>query len=203
MSTRKVRFPLHNDYFVQTIFAVVNAYVPFLIRLDILWYHQFNINTNTNSLESCVHKCTLLITYKFRHASVDFSPYRILLTRSELRRLHLHFMHLSADELIRLLWWALPRTKTLETEQIIGEISDACATCQEYRPSPLCFRTCIFPDKVIFNYELAIDIMLIDEVPILHIADSHTHFQNAVVSRSRSVQESWNAFIECWATVYI
>lgn len=40
------------------------------------------------------------------------------------------------------------------------------------------------------------------KAPILHIIDGHTHFQNALLLKGESARHVWDAFIECWSTLY-
>lgn len=54
-----------------------------------------------------------------------------------------------------------------------------------------------------FNHELALDLMWIEENPILHVMDTHTHFQSAYVLRSKRAEDIWFAFVEFWAALYV
>lgn len=56
--------------------------------------------------------------------------------------------------------------------------------------------------QVILSYEIAMDVMWLERTPIMHIVDTHTASQNAVVLRGKKPEDLWRAFMACWATVY-
>lgn len=117
-------------------------------------------------------------------------------------RLHKHFFHPSAAKLYNVLKRSNPEKANEATLTILKEISRACATCQRFAPKPLSFQVTI-PGDVVFNNELALDLMWIDGRAVLHIVDVHTHFSSAVFLRGQDVTDVWNAFVEGWSSVYI
>ena len=59
------------------------------------------------------------------------------------------------------------------------------------------------PDGIVFNQKLAIDLMFLNKQPVLHVVDTQTHFSAAMFLREQSTDAVWNAFLYCWATLYI
>lgn len=47
------------------------------------------------------------------------------------------------------------------------------------------------------------DLKWVEGNPILNIVDTHKHFQNATVIRSKRAEDLRFAFVECWASVYV
>lgn len=63
----------------------------------------------------------------------------------------------------------------------------ACETYRTFSKPPFRFGDYLLPDKIVFNPELAIYLVWIEGKPVLHIVDTHTHFQNAIPIRSKRV----------------
>ncbi len=47
------------------------------------------------------------------------------------------------------------------------------------------------------------DLMWIDKKAILHVLDLVTKFSSAIFLSNQTVEEVWDAFISCWASLYI
>lgn len=78
------------------------------------------------------------------------------------------------------------------------------------KSTPRRFKVSLLDDKIIFNGFVALDLMWLDihkkrkrKVPLLHIVDTQTHFQNAVFLKGESVRDVWDGFIEAWSSVYV
>lgn len=69
--------------------------------------------------------------------------------------------------------------------------------------NPFRFRASIPPDKIVLDHEVSMDLLWLEDVPILHIVDTHANFQSATVLRSKKPIDIWFTFIECWATLYV
>lgn len=93
------------------------------------------------------------------------------------------------QKLFNLLKRARPERADNNVNSVLQQIPKACEACRNHSVKPFRFRAALTPDKVIFNHELAIDLMWIDGNPTLHVVDTHTHFQNAVVLRSKSARD--------------
>ena len=61
----------------------------------------------------------------------------------------------------------------------------------------------ILRDDVNFNYSIIVDIMYIDNSPILHIVDEATRFQAAKWLSNISAKHTWDILRLCWIDVYI
>ncbi len=56
--------------------------------------------------------------------------------------------------------------------------------------------------KIVFNREIAMDIMKIGEHKLLRVVDTGTHFGAAQFLDSEDVQSVWQALLKCWVLVY-
>jgi hypothetical protein len=94
-------------------------------------------------------------------------------SRAQLHRLHKHFFHPSAANLLNLLWRGYPESLKKDTRRILQEISSSCETCVRYSSAPIKFQVRI-PDEVAFNKEIRIDLMYLSEagkpLPVLTVA---------------------------------
>jgi hypothetical protein len=84
---------------------------------------------------------------------------------------------------------------------LIEDISKACSTCQRFTPKPLSFQASM-PKGIVFNRELAPDLMYLEKQLVIHVVDTQTHFSSALFLRRETVEMVWYAFLECWATLY-
>lgn len=47
------------------------------------------------------------------------------------------------------------------------------------------------------------DLMWLERNPILHVIDTHPHFQNATVFLIKRAENIWTAFVECLDSMYV
>ena len=119
-----------------------------------------------------------------------------------MEKLDIKMSHPPAQRLLQMLRTAKP-TRSSSIRSTLNEITLACNLCKEFHSSPFRFRAALSPDKVIFNHELAMDLMLIDGNPVLNVVDTHTGYQNAVFIDENTSDNLWDHFLLCWATVYV
>ena len=100
----------------------------------------------------------------------------------------------------------LKRSRPEDTDnsvfKMLRAITRACEECRHHSLKHQ-FRALLTPDCVIFNHEIAIDLMRLEGKPFLHIVDTHTHFQNAAVLMSISTGDIWNGYVKGWDSVCI
>lgn len=88
-------------------------------------------------------------------------------------------------------------------KNMMESISQCCPECQSYSATPSRFRATAPPEEVTFNVEVHVDLVRLEELPILHVVDTHKRFQGAVLLRSKSAEPILDAFLECWYTLYV
>jgi hypothetical protein len=140
------------------------------------------------------------------HVHLDFSPptdaQRPFFTELQLQKLHRALFHPSAAKIYKLLKRADPAKSHPDTMDVLKKISDARHCCQSYADAPTSFKI-RFPDEVVFNRELRMDLMFIDRQPILHIIDAAPGFQAAAFLEGEYASTIWNAFVLCWSRLFI
>ena len=60
----------------------------------------------------------------------------------------------------------------------------------------------MFPDKVVFNHKVRLDLMYLDGRQVLHIVDVGANFSAAQFLNSQGVNSVWNSFLTSWSTTY-
>jgi hypothetical protein len=96
------------------------------------------------------------------------------LIETKLRQLHKRFDHSS----IRKFHDLLKRFEHEVKKAALKKLIKFCTFCQKYVKSSKRFKF-ILRDDVNFNYSVIIDVMYIENSPILHVIDEITRFQVA------------------------
>jgi hypothetical protein len=113
------------------------------------------------------------------------------------RKTHRNLFHPSSRKVYELLKRADLNNLRGETLGILEEIWKSCHTFMKTSNAPRRF-TVRFPDEVIFNCMVFIDLMLLeDRRPVLHVVDASTTFQVAILLTGEDVASVWNSFVLC------
>lgn len=190
---------------------VVNQDLPFLIGLDVLDSERLNVLTVTNELE-CVQSGRSMgwmmpVVRRGGHVHLDFVPpnaaTRAFYSENQLTRLHRALYHPSATKLYALLKRADPDKLPADTRDVLEKISRACKSCEKFEDAPSSFKI-RFPDEVMFNRELRIDLMYLEgRKAVLHVVDAGTSFQSAVFLDGEDAASVWNGFVKCWSRLFL
>ena len=195
---------------------VVSADVPALVRLDFLDYHSLLVDTVTNRLTKRVivpdddrqqyvmDEWHMPLTRKHNHVYARMAKLapQVLYTRQQLQKVHRQFAHASAESLFKLLNTADKDKLTPETYHNLQEITRRCDPCQRIANSPLRFRVSLGSENLCFNETVFIDVMYIENRPVLHNVDSATHFSASRFLPDMSVKTVCSTIVECWASIY-
>ena len=166
-------------------FHIVETNTPFLLSLHNMDRLKVYLNNVSNLL--ITPSTTIPVVRRFGHPfllwkdclnsfiTVLFNSNPCFLTDTELRQLHRRFGHPSSERLYQLLHRAghedVQRTA-------LKKLTKFCTFCQKYGKSPGRFKFNL-RDNVEFNYSIIVNIMYIDNSPILHVVDESTRFQAA------------------------
>lgn len=202
LGTIEIRLPTPDGSFLAMEVDVVDAYVPLLMGIDTLDREQLVADNVENVLDSRRYGWKIPIARRNGHMYVQWNAKTLMFTRSELKKLHLHFFHPSARKLFNLLKRTDPTKATGDTMTMLEEISKACSTCAVYSPGPRRFRVSLPKGDCVFNHTLAMDLLWLDGDPALNVVDVDTHFSSAIFLRVKSTRDVWNAFVVCWASMY-
>lgn len=120
---------------------------------------------------------------------------------SELEMLHRNIFHPLAGKMFALIRRAEPQHASPSVWAMVDRRISSCAACRTFATPPFRFRAYITPDKIVFNQELVIDLVWLEQQPFFRIVDTHNRFQGAVVLRSKRGEGIWQAFMQAWVTV--
>ena len=187
---------------IEHCFDVVQADIPMLLGCDFFDSNQFYTDNIENILVKKQLKYSMPLVRKFGHMYLECDSAEVLYTRSELKKLHLHFKHLGTDKLLNLLKRSQVKDVDASTRRMLEEIVESCETCMRFSRPPQHFRVTTPPDKIIFNEEVTLELMWLEGKAILHFADCHTRFNSASQLKGRNVGYLWEAFIKCWSGLY-
>lgn len=182
-------------------FHIMPSSTPFLLCLQDMDALGVYLNNVTNMLVISGKNLTIPIIRKWGHpwffirkeeASVAF------LTQKEMFRLHCRFGHPSVSRLYKLLHRSGhdAEMETLET------IKKFCHYCQVKGAAPQRFKFTLKKDRE-FNYEIIVDIMQLENQPVLHVVDWATSFQAARFLPEQSAKVTWETLRACWIDTYL
>jgi hypothetical protein len=193
---------------IEILVDVVDAPVPFLIGLDILDEYKLVCNNVDNRLErrelcngtESSIRWTIPIVRKGGHLFVECNRISsVLMSDVQLLKIHKQFGHPSPEKLYDLIRRADPETDVKKAT--LQGISRECGTCQRFSKKPLCRQVSLPNDNVIFNRQVDLDILYINQKAILHMIDHDTRFAAARYVRE-STENIWETFIQAWVLVY-
>ncbi len=98
---------------------------------------------------------------------------------------------------------AQPNQVDEATRKLLEKITKACETCQTFSAPPQCFRVSLPPSDIVFNREVALDLMWIEEKAVLHVVDIETGLNSATFLSYQTVEAVRHVFVICWAYLYI
>lgn len=202
--TFEFRIALNKHSYIPIYADIMETDVPLFIGLQDLKQNGLLLIYLEDVLIHCPKKKTRCpVSYKNGHVFIEWYYTKVYFTRAELMRLHLLLLHPSTDKLFQLLKRAQPEKVDESIHRMLHQISMACEQCREFTQRPFRFRASIPPNQIVFNHEVAIELMWLEGNPILHVVDTHTGFQNATILKGKLVYDIWYAFIECLASSYI
>ena len=194
-------------------FHVVKASTPFLLCLHDMDRRKAYFNNVSNRLifpggETPVvrrfgHPFLLLANIQsidvYIEESLLCNP--CYLTETELRRLHRRFGHPAVDRLHKIL--ARSGHEDIDMS-MLEHLTKFCHHCQVHGKSPGRFKfTLRDEDNSMFNYNLIIDVMYINNIPVLHVVDEATRMNAARWLSGMSSRETWDVLRACWIDTYL
>lgn len=181
----KYAFPYLETLSFQLEIKFVHVSVPLLFGLDTLDLHALVPDNVDNVLAKKTFNWSIQITRKFGRMYLEWDFFEILYKKTELRKIHMHFYHTSANKLLKLISEAKSENATPETRTLIERISKSRAACQRCTPRPQSFQVSM-PGRVIFNSKIALDLMFLGKLPVLPVVDTQTHFSSAFFLKSQT-----------------
>ena len=188
-----------NTPFGPVDFHVMESDTPFLMSLKDMDRLGVYLNNTTNQLV-CKNGVTVQVDRKWGHPWFHLEDVSVsFLTETELRRIHTRFGHPSVTKLYNLL------DKAGHDIDIgtIKEVNKFCHHCQVKGKAPQRFKFTLKDPDVDFNYEVIVDVMYLEERPVLHVVDAATGFQAARFIKNVSAKETWEMLRQCWIDTYL
>ncbi len=202
IGTMPVRIPTPDGSFIVGDFDVVKADVPMFIGLDLLDNYSLVANNVRNELQSELQGWSMPLTRNLVHMYITWDASHTLFKLSELTKLHRHFHHPSSKKLNNLIGRSNVQDADSATLKMLEYISRACETCQTFSQKPLRFRVSLPPHEIVFNEDVALDLMWLEGKAVLRVVCTHTHFNSAVFLKVQTVEDVWRTFLSCWVSLY-
>ena len=114
----------------------------------------------------------------------------------------LTFFHPTATKLYNLIRLSRPYDEQKGLRQFLYELSSSCDTCQELSTGPTRFKVSMLTDNILFNHEVAIDLLWLSKQPVLQVIDIHRCFNHAAFIGDKTPSGLWDTFLSCWTTLY-
>lgn len=178
-----IHLPTPDGAFLTFQADVADADIPLLLGIDVLDAECMVAENVENVLDHRKRNWRLPITRRGKHMYVVWNVSHVMYSRAQLKKMHMHFFHPSAQKLFNLLKRIDPEQTTPETLDLLKQISKACSTCTVHSSAPHRFRVSLPEDLCVFNHELALDLMWLDSNPVLHVVDTHTLFLRHIIAR--------------------
>lgn len=191
-------------------FHIIQADTPFLLCLADLDRLQVYFNNLANVI--ITPKGEVPVVRRYGHPFLmwnaclrvylcdSFTSNPCFLTDVELRRLHRRFGHPSVERLYKLLYNAGHEVE----RETLNQLAKFCHFCQKFGKSPGRFRfTLREQDDVNFNFNIIVDVMYINNSPVLHIVDEATRFQAGRWLQDISAKHTWDILRMCWIDTYL
>lgn len=197
-----IRIPTPNGSFLQVKMDPVSDDVPCSLGLDILDQEKHADNFH-NVLCSYKFGWKIPIKRKYDHLYVTWETNEVIFTIPELIKLHRNFSHPSAGKSLKLKKRAKPDQADALAKRIIEEIVKNRDTCQALSAPPQRFTVSLSPSEIVFNREIALDLIWIESKAALHVVDLKTHSSSAAFINHHTVESVLDTFISCWASLYV
>lgn len=201
-------------------FHIVDADTPFLLSIvDMDRLGIVLVNPTDQIVKPAQKRCPksnkMVIDLDFTKAIKTYPVIRIFghpfmvwgpataafLTEGELKRLHRRFCHPSSSRLLRTLERA--GYDDPQHRHLLEKIERFCHFCQKYARSPGRFKFRLQDSEGRFNHTIYVDVMYLNQDPVLHVVDEATRFQAARFLPSMSARDTWDALRACWIDTYV
>lgn len=121
---------------------------------------------------------------------------------AELAKVHQNLGHASAGSVYSALRRACPIKTGASDLDKLCVVTEQCKDCQLFSKQPNRYRP-VLPEQCVFNFDVAIDIMLIGQVPILHAVCKPKHFSRAAILSKQDSYAMWTTFMSIWVIPYL
>ena len=198
----RVSIPTPNGSCMAFTCDIVRADIPLLLGLDVMRREGLIINVRDLELEH--NDWSLPMKIRDNHLIISWLS-NIYYSKAQLKKLHRHFRHPSAEKLYRLLKRIDPEKVRGSTLATLKEIQSKCEPCNMITRKQLSFQVgSIKEQELVFNREISMVFFKIENNYASHIIDTDTHFSAAEFLRNGiSSNNVWDAFLKFWILIYV
>lgn len=212
LGTVVIRMPLPGETFVDYRSLLISNDVSMLLGLQT----QMRLGMVTHKdvahpyAEMKAVGITIPLTLKYGHLYYEavneqthyMENAEYLFSMAELAQVHRNLGHAPAGSVYSALRRAYPiETGASDLDKLV-EVTKQCKGCQLFTKQPNRYRA-VLPEQCVFNFDVAIDVMFIRQVPILHAVCKQTHFSRAAVLPKQDSYTMWTTFMTIWVIPYL
>lgn len=107
----------------------------------------------------------------------------------ELKKLHQQFYHLSTDKLLNVFKGAFLSQCSINSWAMLEEIQKGSQICSTLKPRPISFQLPIPKDYLVFNHEIALDLIWLKGRAALHFVELATSYVKADILEGDYVED--------------
>ena len=155
----QIRIPTPNHSSLKIKVNVVLADVPLLLDLDVLDNEKLVASNVPNELQASHYGWSMTLLRKHRQLYLTWNSQSILITKSEIIKLHCHLKHSTSGKLYEVMKRARPNQVGEVTQKLLEKVSMASESCQTFSAPPQRFRVTLPPSDIVFNREVVLDLM--------------------------------------------
>ena len=85
----------------------------------------------------------------------------------------------------------------MKVRQTIESLTKSCTTCFENAAKPQRFKFTVGTDDLRFNHIVAVDVMYINNRPLLHVIDEATQYASAMFLPTMKSKDVRKALLQC------
>ena len=177
--TIQIRIPRPSYSCFKIKVNVIPTDVPLLFGLDVLNNEELVANNVQNELQGTHYGWSMSLTRNHGHLYLTCNSKSILFTKSEIIKLHRHSKHSTSGKLYKVMKHVRPNQIDEATRQLLEQIAKAFGTCQTFSIPPQRFWVSLPPSVIVFNREVALDLIWSEKKAVHHVVDIEKGFNSA------------------------
>lgn len=200
-----IRFPLPDFTYFSYRSLLLDNNIPMLLGFNL----QRKLHCVTNKHENAPIVLfqnvgvTLSLSYLDGHLYYTGPQYgSFLFSTMELAQINRNLGYAPAEAVFSVLKLAYSIETEVSDLHKLQDITQSCKGCLLYSKQPNRCRA-VLPDRCIFNFDVAIDVMYIQNHPVLHIVCRQTHFSIAALLPRMDSFTIWTVFMQTWVIPYL
>ncbi len=144
------------------------ADVPLLLGLDVLDNEKLVSNNVQNELQEAQHCWSMPLTRKHGQLYLTWNSKSIVLTKSEIIKLHRHFKNPTSGKRYEVMNCARRNQVEESTRKLLKKINEVCETCQTFSAPPQRLRVSLPQSDIVFNLLVELTLLTLrqDSIPL-------------------------------------